>query len=207
MKKIIVATGLLITALSTTCLIADDSKQLSTEIEATPSTIAMLDVRVGHIDVRPSKDNNIHVEVKIRESDEWFKDDIQKAELAIREKGDRILIEVGPDGKEYQEEWTVYLPAIKKLNLDVGVGEADIEDINTDMSVDVGVGSIKVSATQLNYSDVKAESGIGNTRISADTGKSFSERHLVGGTSFWEGSGQHSMSIDVGVGDASVKLK
>ncbi|MGI9278286.1 MAG: hypothetical protein ACR2PX_01455 [Endozoicomonas sp.] len=206
MNKTIIAASLLLSTFAASALLAGETRQLSTEIEVSPSTIAMLDVRVGNIDIRPSKDNNIHIDIKISESEEWFSDNIQNAELAIKEKDDRIMIRVGPEGKEYEENWTVYLPAVKKLDLDVGVGEADIEDINTDMNVDVGVGTIQIRGNQQDFSKIKVESGIGDTRIKAEDGKNFSERHLVGGTSFWEGSGQHSIQADVGVGDASIRL-
>ena len=166
----------------------------------------VLDAGVGTVDVLPSTDGKIHVYVKVTESDSWvlFGNDPDDAELTVKQRGERIRFSLTED--DVGEEWQVAVPALASVSINLGVGEAKIKDINSDIDLDVGVGQATVRALAANFGKAKLESGVGETRIRADSGRESNQRAMVSDESVWTGSGEHRIDIDVGVGEASVTL-
>jgi len=179
---------------------------LTKDIEVNDINEIKLDAHVGTVKLSKSQDNFIHIYVKVSESDEWslFKSSPDEAELAIKNDGKRIEVSLNND--EYNEEWQIEIPSSVHVDADLGVGEMIIEGISSNLSADVGVGEIQIDGTANNYRAVTAQAGVGDAVIKSDAGQQEEVRALVSKQVSWSGEGSSTMDVEVGVGEASIKL-
>ena len=62
----------------------------------------------------------------------------------------------------------------------------------------------RVDVTEQNYGNIKIESGVGATDIDGFDNQAKTTRAMVSSTTKYRGEGEHSIKVDVGVGDAHV---
>ncbi|RCU45190.1 hypothetical protein DU002_17340 [Corallincola holothuriorum] len=164
-------------------------------------------VHVGSIKILPTASDELQFTLQVDERDGWFTEAVNNANLLI-EKSDGVLsISLAEDS--YQEKWVLYLPKQITLDLDVGVGAADIADLAQSAEINVGVGDVAVSLPIATFQQVKGVSGVGDIDIETPDNSASEERHLVGNESHWQGTNTdgYSLSVEVGVGSAEIELR
>lgn len=185
---------------------ADSHKVLTKEIAVENISKLVLDAHVGSVKISESDDNLIHIYVKVSEKDGWslFKGDPENAALKIEQRGQRITVSLNDD--EYGEEWKLEIPQLKQVDADLGIGEMIIRDISTNLSVDVGVGDVNIYSAAQDFSSAKAETSVGGAAVHSDVGHVSQNRSMVSEEVSWIGQGKYAIHVEVGVGEASIKL-
>lgn len=199
-------TGIALVTASGAAYAAED-KILTKKIAVDDIKEFVIDAHVGTVKLSPSDDNQIHIYVKVTEKDGWsmFKATPEDAQLKINNSGNRITISLNED--DFGEEWRIEVPQMEKIDADLGVGEMTIKGLQANMSVDVGVGEVSVYSMADSYGSVKAESGVGAANVFSNSGQKDQNRAMVSESVSWSGQGDYAIKVEVGVGDASIKLK
>lgn len=163
-----------------------------------------INIPVGSLEVETYDGDEIVLEVELKESDEgWFKSvDFDDAEIDIRQSGDKIHLEV--DMEDVVQNWQVKLPESASLDIDLGVGQVNIEDFHQDANIDVGVGEVDVQLADDNYREIDLDSGVGGADLRGFKNVD-RERAMISETVNWQGKGDFDLTIDVGVGDIEVR--
>lgn len=201
MKKVFLLT--LIAGLS--CISASAAaKQLSAQFPSAELTQLEIQNGVGEVKIEQSNDATISVEVKVKPAEKWlFKEaDVDAATLESSVKNGRLTVSVPMDDTE--QEWRVKIPKGMALDLQLGVGEIDIQAEPADINAAIGVGSFEAEVGLSNYKDVEMSAGVGEVSVKT-TGKVKEDRHLIGGDIHFKGHGSAKISVDVGVGDAVIR--
>jgi hypothetical protein len=135
----------------------------------------------------------------------------------------KLKIESSSSNPHFEAQWVVVLPARMALELaagvgdvtvrgaaagvraEIGVGDAVIEVSDGEVSVNAGVGDATVRGPEARYGTVKASGGVGDADILVGDERVTSDG-LVGQSSTWRGDGPHSITVEVGVGEATIRL-
>ena len=150
------------------------------ELEADQTIV--LDVPLGEVFITPGESDEVAIEVVVRcESDS----------RRCRERAEEIYLSIeGYSNKLTSRpsvEVELRLPAATNIEVDMGVGTLEIEDLAGDVEVELGVGEVIV------FTDRGA---IGSLDLT------------VGVEIFWdEGDGEAHYAIEVGVGEIEVRLE
>jgi len=169
-----------------------------------------IDVHVGELKVQPSEDGQVHVSVQACPRNGWFsfrKRTAEAAELKVERAQEHMSFTLNKD--KYSETWTVRMPPSVALAADVGVGEADINGLASDIDVDMGVGDVQIEGRVADYHRVSGDVGVGEINVDAVSGTGESHRAVVADSETWVadgGEGKATIETDVGVGDADIKL-
>lgn len=190
--------------LFTTASLGKDRVTLEDTISANAESTIHVNVPVGSLEIETYDGDEIVLEVEVKEADnDWFKSvDLEDAEIEVRKNGDRIYLEI--DMEDVVQSWQVKIPKDADLDIDLGVGEVDIEDFERSANIDVGVGEVDIYLSDDNYADIDLDSGVGGADL--DGFKNVDrERAMISESVEWSGKGEHEINIDVGVGDIDVR--
>lgn len=165
-----------------------------------------IEVPVGSLTIETYDGDDIIVEIEIKESDnDWFSSpDLDDAELDIDKSDKSVHLEV--DMEDVVQKWEMKIPKDAHLDIDLGVGEVEIEDFEGDAKIDVGVGEVDINLSGDNYREIDLESGVGGVDLDGFS-RVDRERKLVSESVEWTGKGDYELNIDVGVGEVDVDVK
>jgi len=97
------------------------------------------------------------------------------------------------------------VPRSLPVRVEMGVGELDIDGLEGDLDVELGVGEAAVHAARNRTNNVTIETGIGDAQITGAGGDV--ERHgFLGSHASWSGGGRSDVRVHVGVGEGRVRL-
>jgi hypothetical protein len=167
-----------------------------------------VDVHVGTIKIKPSKDNQIHLKIEVEPKDgffSWFSESVDDIKLKTKNSSHSLDLEL-TEG-DYEENWVLEIPNHLNVELDMGVGDVNIKGIYSNIDIDNGVGHVRVISSSQYVAEVDLDAGVGDTSVSADNGKTANKRATVSSSTTWQGTGDYSIKVDVGVGNAEVILK
>jgi hypothetical protein len=151
--------------------------------------------------------------------------EVESARLDARVTRGRLELRIESSSSEprFEAQWVVVLPtriglelaggvgdvtvrgAAAGVRVELGVGDAVIEVSDGDVSVDVGVGDATVRGPQARYGTVTASGGVGDADILVGDERVTSDG-LVGQSSTWRGDGPHAITLEFGVGEATIRL-
>src|SRR5262249_40965995 len=99
------------------------------------------------------------------------------------------------------------VPRALAVRIEMGVGELDVDGLEGDIDVDLGVGEADIRAAKARAGHVSVETGIGDANIHG--GGSDTERHgFIGSHATWSaGNGRSDVHLHVGVGEGTVRLE
>lgn len=192
-----------------------------------------VDAGVGSLDVAPAPGDQLMVSVRLKprrggifSSMERALEQVEEAELVDETVGDTLYLEVSaPSGdRRFEERWILQLPRDLHVDLEIGVGDISVRDIAGDIAAEVGVGDVTIVA---GGGDISIELGVGDAEIEgmADTfgaveasggvgeadivvrGQKISRGGFVGHEASWTGDGDARIAVEVGVGEAVVRLR
>jgi hypothetical protein len=92
------------------------------------------------------------------------------------------------------------------LEIDSGVGDVLVEVTSGDVSINLGVGNASLRAPADAYASAEGSGGVGDARLNV-CGERISGSGFVGQSASWTGDGSYHIEVDVGVGDAHIKLE
>ncbi|MAM71767.1 MAG: hypothetical protein CMP91_11570 [Gammaproteobacteria bacterium] len=166
-----------------------------------------LDASVGTVRIRSTESDELRVEVEIEgKRDNIFqrRRDVDEIDVEIDRRNDRLFLRLN-DEEDIEAHWFIEMPVLDRLDIDMGVGELDIEIENSELNVDMGVGEIDIRAPLANSGFIQVSSGVGDARISGGRNRQESRR-IVTMQSEAEGDGDNPITAEVGVGSVQVEL-
>ncbi|MEX2469636.1 MAG: hypothetical protein WD396_07770 [Pseudohongiellaceae bacterium] len=188
---------------------AASSKRMTHSIEAASFTEVNLEMAVGEMDIEVYDGDTIELDIEIIAERRWFslrRGNVDDVQLTRRERGETLYL--GIDEDNLDQTWHVRLPAHLAVDLDVGVGDIQIDDFSNSLVLELGVGAVEVNVVSTDYAEITATAGVGDAVIRGFGGGTDNERSLlVGADAFYAGDGQHRIEIEVGVGDARVRAR
>jgi hypothetical protein len=99
------------------------------------------------------------------------------------------------------------VPRALAVDIEMGVGELDVDGLEGDIDVELGVGQADIHASRAQASHVSVETGIGDAEIRGG-GSGTRSRGFIGSHAVWaDGGGRSAVRLHVGVGDATVRLE
>lgn len=233
MKKCIVLMSLVIAAAATLAEAAESRTLTHTVPQGTLNRL-VLESGIGDIDIEAAVGaTEITVEVVLTPRRGGFfsskrraAQEVEAASLSVRTRGDRLELKITPeadDDRRFEENWSITIPTSVALKLthgvgdisvrsadsgigiESGVGEVGVDATGGDISIELGVGTAVVRAPAAAYASAEGAAGVGDARLTVQ-GKTIESAGFVSHAATWEGNGTSHIEVEVGVGDAVIKL-
>lgn len=192
----------------------------------------LIDGGVGTIEVSASEDQKIHVFLKVEPDDDsgsLDEDDMAAMELDVDRSSRRIKLELdlpsGVDVEDVQESWEVSIPLGVEAELELGVGQVDVEgltgglmvsvgvgELNVDIpsgpvEVSVGVGDVEIIQTKADIGTVRVDTTVGDARLRVNGERIEGSSHFgIGNRIKFKGEGKDEIEVSVKVGEVKVEL-
>lgn len=183
---------------------AKDKVNLQQSIKLTAESTVHFEVPVGSLDIETYNGDTLELDIEVKEADsDWFSSaDLEDVELTIDQRDNAVLLEI--DMEDVVQKWSVRIPKNIHLDIDLGVGEVEIDDFERTATIDVGVGEVDIDLENDNYRLIDLETGVGDVDL-----RGFNnidrERNLVNESIRWRGKGEYDLEIEVGVGEINVQ--
>ena len=205
-------------------------RTLQGSIQRNGAETLSLDTAVGDVTITTSDGETIVARVVLTprktgifSSMKKSKRQVASATLEMQHDGKTISVRLaGFSGDpRFEATWHLTIPVDLGLELDMGVGDLDVQgtagpvdaDIGVgdatvrsnggNLSIDVGVGDIEVHAPATAYGTVECSSGVGE--ITLREGQRHMEgRGMIARDLTWKGPGSGTMDLETGVGDVDV---
>lgn len=168
---------------------------------------------VGELRVEATTGSQVELELTAR-CKGWGTDDCEdrarRVHVETDDSGGRLdfVVEGYPKlhSGDFNLRGVLRVPARMDLDLDMGVGDLRVADMEGDLHVELGVGDAEIRASSAAIRSVDVQAGVGDAGVIAKGGQV--RRHgFVGSTASWdEGRGRSNVSLHVGVGDATVRV-
>jgi hypothetical protein len=180
MKRIMLA-GLL-AALPLVAMAAEEpvARTLTADAPAAGISKLELDLGVGEVTIKPSSDDSVHVQVKLRQKDDevlWFfhwassgtDKDIAAARINQEKLDDKLKLSLDyPSDKQdnIKQEWQVMVPARLALDAQMKVGQLSIDGIAGGVDAQLNVGELDINTPK---GPIRAEVNVGQIRAISHT--------------------------------------
>ncbi|NRD72747.1 hypothetical protein HQQ94_05685 [Shewanella sp. VB17] len=169
----------------------------------------LLDLDVGSAEVFATDEQDIRIEVRVSHSQSswfslWTTADLDDIDLEVKQTSNYIKLKLS-DQDDVRQQWKIYLPRQAAIDLNVGVGKIEVNNMESDVNIDLGVGHAQVNYGIL-YGSVALESGVGEVNM-AHLGRLVTvEQNFVRQAYYHkEGAGFGQLSVNVGVGQIDVE--
>ncbi len=202
--------------LATAAWAGQRSKEISTSFGVQAGQAVRLDLSVGEIRIQGADIDRVEAELQVEcrwGSDEDCERLLEKVELESRSTERRRIVEVVSDSSwrktKLEIEGDFRVPRGAALEVDMGVGELEVEGVERDLIVDLGVGEVMIRMPASKVGSVGLDAGVGEAELIGSGGRIEGRRSLlVGSEIYWdEGEGQARVRVDVGVGEITVWLE
>lgn len=169
---------------------------------------------VGELHVKATDGDEVRVEMQVRcrrGSTENCMDKTRRLRLEHTNEGGQLRIKVEGypkfDTRGFTLEALVLVPRSLRLDLDMGVGELQVDGMSGDLDVELGVGEATILAPRDAVRAVNVDVGIGDASLRTN-GHRASSRGFLGREVKWsEGAGTSRIELSVGVGEGDVSLR
>jgi len=185
---------------------ADIHKQILHNVDASNLISVELLIPVGELDIEIYNGNEIQLEIEIDARRRWFSfrnRSVDHIELEVRDGGPKLYL--GIDEQNIEQHWRVRMPAKLALEIDMGVGDIQIEDFSNNLDVEVGVGSVRVDVVDTDFELIHLTAGVGDASIQGFSHRADNERNFISAESNYHGDGELQITIEAGVGDIIVR--
>ena len=172
-----------------------------------------LDIPVGEVEVTAADRPDVEVEIRVlcdRDRLAACTERAKKATITAGRSGDRISVRLtkGSSWGHHGLKVKAFVTAPRRLavHTDLGVGELRIDGFAGDVSADLGVGEVHVTAPEAAVRSVSVDTGIGEGHLVA-AGRHWSSEGLFTREIHWrDGAGDARINVECGVGEAHVRL-
>lgn len=206
MKKLLLPLAIATTTLVSNSALAKSSITIDDEFKVDPNSHIEIEVPVGEIELITTDSDLVTVKIRVKENDNsWFSSvDLDDIKLEKRVENGRVYLTIDED--KTNQFWQITVPRTADLEVELGVGEAKLDDISRNLELKVGVGEANVDLVDAdNYAFIQVESGVGEADIDG-VKNVHHDRHMVGGQTEWIGEGKYQVEVEVGVGEAEVDV-
>ena len=209
-------------------------RTINENFESSGHGAVVFDLNVGEMKVEGIDGDQIRAEVRVRCVRGRDRSKCEKraeaVELTSSDRRGKLYLEVEGTGlwrsRDVTVEVTLQIPTSMPLELevgtgaanlenlgaslilDMGVGEATLTNLSGDVTVDMGVGEITLTMPESAVGEVMLDNGIGETELRHKEGRNAVEGILGGTDVHWKsGPGSHIVKIDLNIGEITVRLR
>lgn len=231
MKRALIVT--VIIALIAPLAWSEETRTLSFSQSAAAIERIEFEAGVGELDIRITDQNTIAATVILEarrggffSSKKKALQDIADAEIEAKQSSATLRLQINGDSEDrrFEERWRLEVPARMAFAIDFGVGDIQIRGVDGGIELDAGVSDILIEATKgsiqidvgvgdvtvvvpaLDVGDAECSTGVGDASIRVD-GKRISGDGFVSHSARFSGEGPSDIIVDVGVGEAVIKLR
>ena len=204
MKRIMMALGMGLLGISLAAN-AKSLKNIEEEISLGEAKHLMIQFPVGSADIEVVNSNKVEVEIELSaKNDSWFAPSVDASDIELEKviENGQIYLEI--DNNDVAQAWVLKIPRSLALEMEVGVGNIEIDGLQNSADIQVGVGAVYINPAIDDFKFINLDAGVGETDISGLLHKASKERSLVTSEASYRGSGKYSIEVEVGVGDVSV---
>lgn len=174
-----------------------------------------LDVPVGEVEISAGSSDRVELDVVLECDDGWgssrCRDRADQIRLESRERNGRLSIELEGystwRNRGLEVHLELRLPPRIALELDMGIGEVDIRDLQSDVTVDLGIGEVFVGMDESLVAKVVLDAGIGETSLRTSEGRSSVAGLFTSELAWDEGGGEATIRVDLGIGEINVRIQ
>ncbi len=187
---------------------ADSDRTLS-QLYAYSGQQVLLDIDVGSVEVFATDEQEIRVEVIVSQTETswftlWGSADISGIELDVDQSATKVTLKLN-EQDDIKQEWKIYLPRQAAVNLNIGVGNVEVSNMENDIDIDLGVGHAQVKHNII-YHSTSLESGVGEVSVENLGERVAVERNFVRQAYYnEEQTGFGQLNVNVGVGQIEVE--
>ncbi len=188
--------------------LAASAKRIERSIDAGDLTHVDFEVSVAEMDIEIYNGDQIELDISLEADRGWWffgRKDIDDVDVFVDIRGDSVEIILDEDNVE--QDWRVRIPAHLAVSMEIGVGDVDIEGLDNDLLMEMGVGAIQVTVADIDFDTIHVQTGVGDSSLRGFGRGIDNERNFVGADSYYRGEGEHQISIELGVGDAEVRRR
>lgn len=155
---------------------------------------------VGDLHIKRGDTNKINLRYTIKSRREK---NVKNASVDFDVRGSDAAIEFhAPSTSNTKFDVELEVPAQTNLDVHEKVGDLNVDDVEGDKDLELGVGDIRVAREHSTYRLVRASSGIGD--VNSDYGETSG---WLGKTLKYHGDGKYELRAHVGVGDITLEGK
>ena len=205
MKKLlyVAAIGL---ALTTTYAMAKDSRELNHNFAVSGASQLEIDFPVGSLEVENYDGSEVVVTVRIEPKNDkgWFGSEVDLSDIELSHSQSAGSLNLKLDNDDIQQSWYVKMPKSMAIDVELGVGDIEINDASNSVDIELGVGAVRIDSALYDYKRIELDTGVGDTKIRGLKNDANTSRKVVSSHSSYRGNGQYAIDVEVGVGDIKV---
>lgn len=186
---------------------ADNYKNISRTLDADELDSLRIEFSVGELEVEMWDGDTIELDIELTSERSWLswrRRKVEDIELELRTSGDELFL--GIDENKLNQQWVLKVPAKLALDIEIGVGEVRIDGLDNNLSLELGVGEIEVITATDNFDYIDASVGVGDAILRGFGSGTENERSFVSADAHFEGRGEYHIEVELGVGEAMVRL-
>ena len=183
-------------------------KQIPQTFDASNLETVAFQISVAEVEIEVYDGDEIQLDIEIEADRNWLslrRGDVDDVELEVRERDSTLRLSIEEDNID--QHWRIKLPAKLAVDFEMGVGYVRIEDFSNSMDMELGVGAIRVETKDVDYRSIHLSAGVGDTSIRGFENRSDQERSFISSDSYYNGDGELTMDIELGVGDIEVRAR
>jgi hypothetical protein len=192
----------------------DERRTISESFDLAAGQEVRVDFPVGELRLEGTDGTKVSAQIELtcKHESRRCAEAMERVELDSDVTAGRLRLEIDKepgwfwDNLEIDAE--IRLPADRHLRVEMGVGTLEVEGMRAELDLDLGVGEVDVTMPAERVHAVRLDAGVGETSLRLP-GHWVDERRslLVGSELQWdEGRGDADVWVDVGVGEATVRL-
>jgi len=173
-----------------------------------------LEFPIGELRVIPSDESRVRFDLRVRcrgRSDERCADLANNLRLESDDTGGTLSLKLEGYPKWLRKGFTAMgelrVPRALSVRIEMGVGQLEIEGLEGDLDVDLGVGQAELRMSRAHVREVSVDTGIGDASIRGGGASTASSRFLGTRVSWTQGRGASDIRLHVGVGEGMVRLE
>jgi hypothetical protein len=211
MKKYLI--GILTVFLACPLVAGDTVRTMKGQHSLESGQTLRLDIPVAEISIEGSNRDDILIETRIECEHSSRKCRERAEDIRYDSRSSRNFLDLTLEGfpKNTNHGPTVEIrivqPRYLPIEIDLGVGELEIFEVEADLRIDLGVGEVEISMPREAIASVEVEVGIGDAELHPRVDHVDRSGFLGSDLSWRGGSGDSEIVIEVGVGDVEIELE
>ncbi|MBQ4861336.1 hypothetical protein J8L98_06495 [Pseudoalteromonas sp. MMG013] len=171
------------------------------------SQVLEIDVPVGNLEMIAYDGEQIEVSVvlKSQQHGNWYPHTNNLSDIKLKSQRNQNKLSLSIDEENLQQHWHVKVPTAFRLDIEIGVGNVDIADLDNSAEVEVGVGKVRIDTNVSDFNSVSLESGVGNTSLIGLINKVQHHKKVIHSETIYHGKGAYNLEVEVGVGNIKVR--
>lgn len=173
-----------------------------------------LEYPIGELRVIPSDDSRVRFDLRVRcrgRSEERCAELANELRLESDDTGNTLSLKLEGYPRWLRKGFTAMgelrVPRALAVRIEMGVGQLEIEGLEGDLDVDLGVGQAELRLPRARMREVSVDTGIGDASIRGGGAETASSRFLGTRVSWTQGRGPSEVRVHVGVGEGTIRLE